>query len=706
MVKNDPLTVIHKNVIRVALEIRKKNRAFNVITIFNRCCQQLPYPEPEIEGALRDLLEWKYIVLGKYLVKSEILANEKRRDMYQYISQYPGAHEREIKNVCNLGAYETRVHLAYLIDFNFIRRGSYKNRNVFFPIDFEKSKELETVLLRTETTMHIYECIKSNQALRLSEIAELTQIPYTTIQSQLIDLIEAGLIEKIQEGSTTFYRVPQLSSFAEQLEVKREYDYVGGKIRFKLAVRNFTSMVIHNISINLNPSDQFIAENPLQVISNLPPNTTRGVDFDLTPLSCGQSKIFGAVSYQDAYGKAHSITIEPKEISIKCPLVTPLMATQSEVNEWIQSLKRGTSRISYQQISDTEAFRIGREQVSALDLTEITTDKVQLQSLYSGQVKVTGQNTVIRLSIANPNIVLDVWAEDMKQTTGFLAYISNLINIALEASYKMARKTEDLTKKILNLVKVSGILDQLILGCQNFNPIHDLASNISNTQAHLQESNPDSVLIQPLQLWNSKLLGMYDPQDTLSDLTALELQYHAINWFGRIQELIQTHMKMYRDAFDDLNQISEDLCSGIETINERIIEHQKAYGQKILAYLLILDKRSGITLFEKNLGTLQINPDLIGGFLHALQSFGTEISPTETSMKTLTYENYHFQIENGEYARIALILRGKPNDYLIAQLEEFTKKFESNFKDQIVNFTGNMDVFSPVNSLFESTFYV
>ncbi len=139
-------------------------------------------------------------------------------------------------------------------------------------------------------------------------------------------------------------------------------------------------------------------------------------------------------------------------------------------------------------------------------------------------------------------------------------------------------------------------------------------------------------------------------------------------------------------------------------INERIAQHEKNYGLEIISYLLVLDKKSGLTLFEKEFGDLQINPDLVGGFLHALQSFGMELSASETSMKTLSYENYQFQIETGEYIRAALILRGTPNQFLISKLSEFVKEFERELKEYIIQFSGNAEPFKAANRIFDSIF--
>ena len=713
ILEKDQLNVLHKAIIQIAQNLRKKNRTFDVQALFEKCCKELPNPEPEIDRAIRELYQMNYLVPGKILFKQEILENDKRKKLYEYILNYPGAHEREVRKQFNLGAYESKIHLAYLIRYGFLRKKEYKNKTVYFPIDFAEVKEKEFLLLRNETTKIIYERIKAVQKIRLSELADSTNIPYTTIQFQLKDLLEEGLINKIEEDHITFYipaelpvqQVPEETTTQPDLiEVKREYDYVGGQIRFKIAVRNFTSMTVHNISVNLNPSDQFTADVPQQTIANLAPNSTRGLDFLLTPLSCGQSKVFGSVTFEDAYGAVYSVPIQPKEISIKCPLVQPKIATQSEVDGWINNLKRGTTKIRYSSIPDKEAFRIGREQVKALDLNEINADPEQMWGLYSGQVKVTGKDMVIKVSVMNPDIILDVWADDLNQTTGFLAYITNQINIALEAFYKIARKTEDITHKIIILMKLSGTVDEIFMICTQLGQIKEITDRLSDIKQSCEELFSDSALITSIKTWDIKLRSMFESDALLEPSTAIELQAKAIDWLQKICELIQYHNKTYKETFDDYKQISKEFSDGLDRIKERVVTHERTYGLGILSYILVLDKKSGITLFEKNLGDLKINPDLMGGFLHALQNFGLELSPSETTMKTLSYQNYQFQVEPGALLRAVLIMRGPPNQFLISCLQEFVTQFEQSFGEQIEQFSGNIECFRDANEIFEMIF--
>ena len=385
-------------------------------------------------------------------------------------------------------------------------------------------------------------------------------------------------------------------------------------------------------------------------------------------------------------------------------MVIPRAATQSELDAWIGNLKKGTNTIKYHNISDKDAFRIGQEQVSALDLSQITVNSGEKWALYSGEVKISGKAMAVKVSIMNPNIILDVWTDDFKQTTGFLAYLTNLINMALEIAYKSLRKTKDIIIQIGNLIKLCGIADQTFKMCATAPSTAEIIVNLSNIRNLIQKTMPDSDLLHPLMMWESKLQGLEESDKPLESLFATKLQFDILEWLQKIQEQIKSHRKIYKDAFDDLNQASEDILKGINLINSKIEENQKTYGINILSYLLVLDKGSGITIYEKDLGDLRINPDLVGGFLHALQSFGMEFSATETSMKTLTYEGYHFQIETGSFIRAALIVRGTPNPFLISRLSQFTSEFEQNYKEHLINYIGNSTPFVSASALFDSIF--
>ena len=184
-IKKDELTPLHKKVLEIAQKIRSKNRFIDMVTLFEVCCKELPNPEPEIDQAIRDLHRLKYIVPGKQLNKEDILTNEKRSKIFDYILTNPGAHEREIKTTFELGSYMAYRHLTLLENFGFIRKNTYQNKSVYFPIDFDEKQEQNVLLLRNDLSKKVYECIQDNEKLRLTDLKEILQVPFSTLQSQL-----------------------------------------------------------------------------------------------------------------------------------------------------------------------------------------------------------------------------------------------------------------------------------------------------------------------------------------------------------------------------------------------------------------------------------------------------------------------------------------------------------------------------------------
>ncbi|MDD1777207.1 MAG: hypothetical protein LUQ65_03490, partial [Candidatus Helarchaeota archaeon] len=184
-IRKDELTPLHKKILEIAQHLHSKNRFADMLALFEVCCKELPNPEPEIDKVVRELHRTRYIVPGKKLFKDDILTNETRRKIYEYILANPGAHEREIRTAFELGSYMAYRHLTLLENFGFIRKKTYQNKSVYFSIDFDEAQEQNILLLHPELSKKVYECIQENDELRLTDLKEILQVPYSTLQSHL-----------------------------------------------------------------------------------------------------------------------------------------------------------------------------------------------------------------------------------------------------------------------------------------------------------------------------------------------------------------------------------------------------------------------------------------------------------------------------------------------------------------------------------------
>ncbi|MHA1798461.1 MAG: hypothetical protein ACTSVY_08420, partial [Candidatus Helarchaeota archaeon] len=130
-----------------------------------------------------------------------------------------------------------------------------------------------------------------------------------------------------------------------------------------------------------------------------------------------------------------------------------------------------------------------------------------------------------------------------------------------------------------------------------------------------------------------------------------------------------------------------------EGLKKKIFEEEIKYSKNILKYLMVIHKETGLTIYEKGFYGTEFDPDLIGGFLTAIQNFGSEISSQETAMKKLVYKDFQIELEDGDYIRAALILNGEPTKYLIKNLLKFVNSFENTFRDELQDWAGNLKIF-------------
>ncbi|MFX1450470.1 MAG: hypothetical protein ACFFCM_06495 [Promethearchaeota archaeon] len=698
----EELNDVEKEILNIAVKIGASKRPIELKPLFKAAVSQLEYPEKIIVKSIHKLFREKYIIEGYELTKINLLENKKRKLIYSHIEQNPGSHIREIKNTFNLGTYDTLRNLNYLEVFGFIRSKNFMNKVTYFLIGTDETKDEKILILKNDRTKIILNQINTMEKARLSDLGKAFNLSHGQIQPHLKKLLDCNLIDTIIEDNIIYY-IPEISEQIDKILVKREFDYFGGNIRFKVAIENNTDMIISNISVTLTPSEQFFWDETVKRVSVLRPHNSIGVDFTLIPNTCGKSTVFGVVSYQDAFGNILNSTILPKEIPIKCPLVIPQTMTQFEINKWINSLKKSTIKIDYGNISQNQAFNIGLSHVGALDLYKIKENSLQYTALYTGKVKVTGKQIVVKLRIEQPHIIINVWAEDLTQTTGLLAYIRNLINISLEESQKTLEKSEELINKINQVCNLNNELIECFECCSNGEKIKRIITYLTEIKNKIEPIYPDFKILESLKTWIVKFRGMYDEETCIDNELAFELEYDIIEWLKQSQELVSHNIKLFNETYD-FDKIPENFDVGMKNFTKSLQLLRKNYEISILNYLIVIHKEHGLALYQEQLSSIELDADLISGFITAIQSFGTEVSKKETVVKGLKYENYNIEIASGEYIRAVILLNGKATIELNRSLVNFVHEFESNFENQLKSFLGNISSFQSANTIFHEIF--
>jgi len=124
-----------------------------------------------------------------------------------------------------------------------------------------------------------------------------------------------------------------LKKMIKRVEVGREYDYVGGRIRFKVAIRNNSGTMINDVEVSLGMPDhvrimniapKIYSRKTHAKVNSIKHGESQSIDFYLEPLICGTAPIEVRLFYHDAFGEQHSIMREPKHVVTKCPPIINL----------------------------------------------------------------------------------------------------------------------------------------------------------------------------------------------------------------------------------------------------------------------------------------------------------------------------------------------------------------------------------------------
>jgi len=490
-----------------------------------------------------------------------------------------------------------------------------------------------------------------------------------------------------------------------EVQVVREYDYVGGEIRFKVAIRNLTETAITNVTVLLNVTEQYTIESLTKQISYLAPGETRGVDFMLIPMACGQSKVFGTVSYSDAFGQPHSITIKPKTISIKCPLVVPESATREEIDKWLKSQLRSTCSVELGNLSREQAFKIANEQIAAMDLHNVFMDDANLISEFLGVAKVTQNKVLVRATALEDNIKLDVFTNDMKSATGILAYIRNLVNIAMDVQSDLQKKEDKIGLEILDAFEIIGRITKLCDLCQILGSVKDGVLLLNELKTQIENSFLKEELLSEIVKW--KNVFQAQEHETCSEEIANELEYNAINWIKIVHQIAQSKYSVYKTTFGSgSSAAAKKIESRVESIADEINALENAYMKRMLKYIMIIYKENGLVMHTHAFGKVEFDSDIVGGFLTAIQSFGLEISQKDTPVTKLAYKDFELILKDGNFVRVALVLAGKGTPLIQEKLTMFVNEFEQKYKPNLQNWDGNIDPFKSLGPLINKSFNI
>ena len=112
-------------------------------------------------------------------------------------------------------------------------------------------------------------------------------------------------------------------------------------------------------------------------------------------------------------------------------------------------------------------------------------------------------------------------------------------------------------------------------------------------------------------------------------------------------------------------------------------------------------------MYSQSFSDLPIDGSLISGFLSAVGTFGAEIarggSENGPLLNEIAYSHFMINIVEGEYVKVAVLLKKSATDNLKQRISNFVAKFEEEFAADLVNYCGKLLARNPIDILVEDT---
>ncbi|MFX1443254.1 MAG: hypothetical protein ACFFHV_07575 [Promethearchaeota archaeon] len=136
--------------------------------------------------------------------------------------------------------------------------------------------------------------------------------------------------------------------------------------------------------------------------------------------------------------------------------------------------------------------------------------------------------------------------------------------------------------------------------------------------------------------------------------------------------------------------------------------HSKFIDILSLNYLLVIDKKTGLNVYEQFFAGKVIDASLISGFLEAIRNFGIELTGTYSQSQTVKLEYQESKILMSEFKdfRIVLVMAENPSDDFLNSITTLSYDVDRNFGELIQNFKGDTTQFKGISQCVEKNFNV
>ncbi|MBI4393771.1 MAG: winged helix-turn-helix transcriptional regulator [Euryarchaeota archaeon] len=156
-----------------------------------------------------------YLFLGgtKFVNSENVLENDARREIFNYIKTNPGVHLRATASALSLSTTNVLWHLRKLEQANLLNSKKLEGYKVYYPVEGGiemRRMGLAMAVLRNPNAKTVLEFISGSPSSHQREIARAMGVNHGTIRWHLRKLQAVGLVLEVKKEHTSNYYVSEL----------------------------------------------------------------------------------------------------------------------------------------------------------------------------------------------------------------------------------------------------------------------------------------------------------------------------------------------------------------------------------------------------------------------------------------------------------------------------------------------------------------
>ena len=207
-----------KTILNIVHDYLNKNRQFTFEEILPHINSRIRLSSINIsnEGVRKILISLtnkKLIVEGSKLIRSEILNNEKRKDIYDFIINNPGTYFNKILHELNYSNHIVVWHLSMLLKFDFISKKILENHEIYFDATTELGDISSTYFTMKEKSQKIINFMKKdNLGITKTNLSQELNMHMNTLAKYLTLLEKYDVIVKKKIDNKNLYFLSEKSA--------------------------------------------------------------------------------------------------------------------------------------------------------------------------------------------------------------------------------------------------------------------------------------------------------------------------------------------------------------------------------------------------------------------------------------------------------------------------------------------------------------